>query len=441
MRVFNLIWAGQAASLIGSRMTTFGIGVWVFAQTGSATAFALLVLAGSLPGLLTLPLAGVLTDRFDRRRIMLLSDTGTAVAPLVVIVLNAAGALQPWCLYALVGFSSVFQAFQWPAFSSLIPQLVAKESLSRANSRVGLADAGALALGDLLGGALYGLVGLGGLLLLDLTTFAVALVTTLLSYRLLPAIPPFHREERPVQSKFAEVSEGWRFIRRRGGLLGLLFFFASYNLTMAMALVLVPPLILSSHSPSTLGVVGAVGAFGMIAASAVMSFVRQPRRLVRAVLSVAVLHGCLLFVMGCVRGAPMLLALCMCGVLGGYAVTNSVTATLWQRKTPAAVQGRVFAVRRMIAWSADPIAFGIAGPVTEFVGKPLAAADGPLADSAVRFTGSGTGGGIAMVFLLSGLLLAVVVVATCVPRTVRRLEDDLPDTDEETAPARAAVSS
>ncbi|MFI6350927.1 MFS transporter [Streptomyces sp. NPDC050560] len=431
MRVFNLVWAGQAASLIGSRMTTFGIGVWVFARTGSTTAFATLILAGSLPGLLTLPLAGVLTDRFDRRRIMLLSDIGTAATPLALLALNAAGLLRPWHLYAMVAVGAVFQAFQWPAFSSLITQIVAKDDLSRANGRVGVAEAGGIVLGDLLGGTLYAVVGLGGLLLVDLTSFCLAVCTTLLSYRLLPIIPaarPKDAERRPVH---AEMAEGWRFIRQRGGLLGLLVFFAFYNLTMAMALVLVTPLVLSSHPPSTLGVINAVGAVGMIGVSGVMSVTRQPRRLVRAVLLVAVLHSGLLLAMGGSHGAPVLLTVGMFGVLGGYAVTNAVTATLWQRKTPASVQGRVFSVRRMIAWSADPIAFAVAGPVTEYVGRPLA--EGPLTDSAGRLTGTGTGGAVAMVFVLSGLLLALVVAVTCVPRAVRRMERDLPDAEQPVA--------
>ncbi|MEN3304477.1 MAG: transporter, family, macrolide efflux protein [Micromonosporaceae bacterium] len=436
MRVFNLIWAGQAVSLIGTSMTTFGIGVWVFATTGSPTAFTTLIMAGSLPGLLTLPFAGVITDRWDRRRVMLLSDVGTAAGPLVLLTLNSAGMLQVWHLYLMVAISAVFKAFQWPAFSSLVPQLVPKDQLSRANGRVGLAEAGGMVFGDLLGGLLYGLNGLNGLLLADLSTFAVALCTTLMSYRLRPAIPPVRpqgAQRRPIRS---EMAEGWRFIRQRRGLLGLLVFFAFYNLMMEMALVLVAPLVLSSHQPSTLGVINAVGAVGMIAASGVMSVTRQPRHLVRAILAVAVLHAFLLLGAGVTHGAPVLLAIVMFGVLAGYAVTNAVTPTVWQRKTPPEVQGRVFSIRRLLAWSADPIAFGIAGPLTEFVGTPLA--NGPLADSAGPITGSGVGGGIAVVFLLSGVLLLVVV--ACVPRVVRRLEQELPDAvgkDETASPVAA----
>lgn len=423
MRVFNLVWAGQAVSLIGTAMTVFGLGVWVFGQTGSPTAFATLVMSGSLPGLLALPLAGALVDRWDRRRVMLMSDLGTAVVPLAVLALLGTGTLQLWHLYVLVAVGSVFKAFQWPAFSSLVPQLVPDSDLGRANGRVALAEAGAMVFGDLLGGVLYGILGLRGLLLADLGTFVLAVGATLASYRRLPPLPasaPATGQRRgPIR---AEVLEGWRFIRRRSGLLGLLLFFAANNLVVEMALVLMAPLVLSGHEPSTLGVVNSVGGVGMVLVSAVISFSRQPGRQVRAILLVAAMHGCLLFWMGAVH-TPWVLAVGMFGIMGGFGVTNAVTATLWQRKTPSEVQGRVFAVRRMIAWSADPVAFGLAGPVAVHIGAPLAAAGGPLGG----LVGSGPGSGAAAVFVLAGpALLAVVAWCALRPR-VRRLETELPD--------------
>ncbi|WCN79526.1 MFS transporter [Micromonospora sp. LH3U1] len=436
MRVFNLIWSGQAISLIGSAMTTFGIGVWIFAHTGSPTAFATLILAGSLPGLLTLPFAGVIIDRFDRRRVMLLSDLGTALGPLVLLTLSLAGGLELWHLYVMVAVSSVFKAFQWPAFASLVSQLVSKDQLSKANGRVGMAEAVGMVFGDLLGGALYGVLGLNGLLLVDLSTFLVATCTMLLSYRLRAAIPPVRSADAQRRPMLSEMAQGWQFIRQRRGLLGLLLFFAGYNLMMEMALVLLAPLVLSSHPPSALGVINAVGAVGMIAVSGIMSFTRQPKHLVRTILAVAVLHSFLLLGIGSSHGTPWLLAICMFGILGGYAVTNAVTPTLWQRKTPVELQGRVFSIRRLLAWSSGPIAFAVAGPLTEYVGTPLA--DGPLADSAGRITGTGTGGGISMVFLLSGVLLLAVVAITCVPRAVRRMEQELPDADEKDADEKEA---
>ncbi|MBN6039846.1 MFS transporter [Amycolatopsis sp. 195334CR] len=415
MRVFNLIWAGQGVSLIGSAMTTFGIGVWVFLDTGSPTYFATLVLAASLPALLVLPVAGALVDRWDRRRVMLLSDTGAALAPAGVVLLHTTGALELWHVYVLVGIGAVFKAFQWPAFSALVPQLVTKDDLGKANGRVSLIEAAGQVFGALLGGGLYALIGLRGLLVVDLLTLAAALGTLLYSFRWLPVEPARPRPDGPAPSHRDELLEGWRFIRERPGLLGLLLFFAANNLVMEMAIVLVPPLVLSTHTPGDLGVVNAIGWTGMTAVSLVISMSRGPRRLIRAILTVATCHAVLVFTMG-LEQSVWVLAAGMFGILGGYAVTNAASATLWQLKTPQDKQGRVFAIRRMVAWSAEPIAYGLAGPVAQLVGTPLA-----------QRLDLGQGGGIAVVFLLVGPALLLVVALTWLRPRVRHAERELPD--------------
>lgn len=106
----------------------------------------------------------------------------------------------------------------------------------------------------------------------------------------------------------------------------------------------------------------------------------------------------------------------MFGILGGYAVTNAATSTLWQLKTPQDKQGRVFAIRRMVAWSAEPLAYGLAGPVAQLFGTPIA-----------QNLGLGQGGGIAVVFLLAGPALLLVITATYLRPRVRHVERELPD--------------
>jgi MFS family permease len=433
MRLFSLIWSGQGISLIGSAMTVFGISTWVYLTTGSPTCFTTLILAGSLPGLLALPLAGALVDRWDRRSVMLLSDAGSAAAPLGVFLLHFAGVLQIWEVYALIAIGAVFKAFQWPAFSALVPQIVSRKDLAKANGRVSLIEAAGQVFGALLGGALYGLVGLGGLVLFDMLSFVLSIGTLLLSMRWWRAESP----DGPApqrQPLLAEILEGWHHIRQRPGLLGLLTFFAGNNLMMETAVVLVPPLVLSANDPAKLGVVNAIGSTGMVIVSLVISLTRGPRRRIRAVLTVAACQGLIVIFMGATH-TVWTLAAGMFAILGGYAVSGAATSTLWQLKTPREVQGRVFAVRRMFAWSAEPIAYGLAGPIAQFVGTPLVSGHGALADTVGRLTGSGQGGGIAAVLLMAGPLLLCIVALTWLRPRVRHLETDLPDVPEQAEPA------
>ena len=424
MRLFHVLWAGQFVSLIGSSVTAFGAGIWVYDQTGSPTAFTFMILAATLPGIVLLPLAGALVDRWDRRRAMLLSDAGTASVTLLTLLLVSTGVFAVWQLYVVAVLLSVFKAIQWPAFSALVGEIVPREHLSKANGRVGLAEAVGEVLGAVIAGSLYGVLGLRGLLLVDVLTFTAALGTMLWSLRRMPPAPA--RERDPSTPMAGELSAGWRYIRARPGLSGLLLFFAVNNFGMQWVIVLVPPLVLSLSGPTAYGIVEAVGWAGMAIGGGVISLTREPRHRVRAILTVAAVQAVLVIMMGVGHGV-WTAAAGMFGILAGYAVTNAVTATLWQRKTPREVQGRVFAVRRMIAWSAQPLAYATAGPLAQYAATPLVEPGGLLAGSLGQVTGGGTAGGIALVFLAAAPLLLGIVAFTAQRPRVRLLEQELPD--------------
>src|SRR5215204_332273 len=139
MLMFSLIWLGQVISLVGSGLTEFGLGVWVFQRTGAATDYALIALCISLPHVLVAPLAGTVVDRADRRLVMLLSDCGAALGTLVVALLAWRGSLEPWHVYAAVLATSTFAAVQYPAYAALLTHLVPPKRLSPANGMVEMA--------------------------------------------------------------------------------------------------------------------------------------------------------------------------------------------------------------------------------------------------------------------------------------------------------------
>nr|ASV46667.1 MFS transporter [uncultured bacterium] len=102
MRTFYLVWLGQLVSSVGSGLTRFGLGVWVFEETGSATSFALILFFAVLPGILLSPIAGAYVDRWDRRRVMIATDAGAALGTLAVALLLFAGRLEMWHIYTVV---------------------------------------------------------------------------------------------------------------------------------------------------------------------------------------------------------------------------------------------------------------------------------------------------------------------------------------------------
>ncbi len=140
-RIFGIVWLGQLVSNLGSAMTSFGLGIWVYLETGSATQLALIVLAARLPMLLVSPFAGALIDRWDRRWAMILADTGAAVGTLATMLLLLTGVLETWHLYVTLSFSGLFQAFQFPAYSAAVSTMLPKEQYGRASGMISLAEA------------------------------------------------------------------------------------------------------------------------------------------------------------------------------------------------------------------------------------------------------------------------------------------------------------
>src|SRR5690606_16788318 len=117
-------------------MTGFALGIWVLQTTGSTTDFAIIFLSGSLPGILMSPIAGAIADRWDRRRVMMLSDAGAALSTAVIAFLFFTGRIETWHIYATSAVAAAFGAFQWPAYSAATTLLVPKKHYGRASGMV-----------------------------------------------------------------------------------------------------------------------------------------------------------------------------------------------------------------------------------------------------------------------------------------------------------------
>ena len=427
MFVFFVIWFGQLVSLIGSGLTGFALGVWLYQSTGSATQFALNSLFALLPFLLISPVAGAVVDRWDRRKVMIVSDTGAALTTLAIVLLHNADQLSIWWIYLLTGISSASRAFQMPAYIAMITVLVPKQQYGRANGMVQLAQGIGQLIAPLLAGVLVGMIGLSGVIMIDLVSFIVAVLTLLCVRVPRPEISSDGALARG--SLWHESFFGWKYIRARPGLLSLLIFFSVSNFLVSTVIVLVTPLVLSfpSGSPTVLGTVLSISGAGMLVGSILMSIWGGPQRRVHGVLGGIALGAVSIILAGLQPSALLLTATAFVFVFTIPIVAVSSQA-IWQSKVAADIQGRVFAIRGMIAMSATPLAYLIAGPLADFVFQPLLKdANAPLASSVGQIIGYGPGRGIALMYIIFGLLTLVSIgVGYLYPR-LRYVEDELPD--------------
>lgn len=430
-RVFSVIWVGQLASNLGSAMTSFGLAIWVYQETGSATQLAMIVLASRLPMLLASPFVGVLVDRWDRRWAMIVSDTGAALGTLVTMVLLLAGNLEVWHLYLTLSFSGLFQAFQFPAYSAATTLLVSKEHYARASGLVQLAGSVGQVAAPIIAAIVVVGSGLTSLFIADFVTFLVA-VGTLLFVRF-PSAERSERRGAGIGGLLGEAREGLDFVLGRRALLILMLSFVVVNFAFGFQGVLLVPLLLIIADAETAGLVVSISAFAFVAGSLGLSVWGGPKNRIAGVYLPIMAMGVGLILIG-IRPIVGFVVTGLVLMSATNPIASGSSQSLWQSKVPPSLQGRVFALRQMSAIAAAPIAFLSAGVLADRFFEPLMIDTGGHLEA---LFGSGPGRGMGLMFVLAGLLvMTTAAVAHRNPR-IRTLEVEVPDLEPREVPARA----
>jgi MFS transporter, DHA3 family, macrolide efflux protein len=423
MLTFGIVWFGQLISFIGSGLSSFGLGVWVYQSTGSITLFALISLFANLPGALLGPFAGTLVDRWDRRKALLYSDLGAGISTTVILLLFLTGGLELWHLYLATFVSGTCAALRWPALTAATTQLVPKRQYARVNGLLQIVLVGRVLVSPLLAGVLIGWIGLQGIILVDFTTFLFAIGT-------LQAIS-IPRPEETAEGKaskgsfFQETVYGWRYITARPGLFALMNLFSMVNFLMEMTIVLFTPLVLSFGSPATLGSVMSLGGIGYLAGSVVASTWNGAKRRAYTVIGSMLLMGLFMIVIGLQPTQLVVIAGTFMAMFC-LPILSCANQVIWQEKVASDLQGRVFAIRGAIVLATPPLAYLAAGPLSDRVFEPLMAANGLLAGSLGRIIGIGQGRGIALLVICMGLSVMLAAVAGYLNPHLRKVEDELP---------------
>jgi MFS transporter, DHA3 family, macrolide efflux protein len=224
LRTFFTIWFGQLISLLGSQLTGFALGVWVYEQTHSVTMLALVQVAMQLPYVLLSPLAGVFADKWNRRTAMIVSDFGAGLGVLAVAVLFITHHLQVWMVIPINLWMATFQTLMWPSFSAATTLLVPKQHYGRASGFTQLGEALPAIAGPAIAGVLYVSIRIGNMALLDFASYIFAIVLMLAFVRI-PSPAASLQEAKDKSSVWKEMRFGWDYIMTRTGLRALLVFY------------------------------------------------------------------------------------------------------------------------------------------------------------------------------------------------------------------------
>jgi MFS family permease len=418
---FSLIWFGQVISLTGSGLTSFGLGIWIYQQTGQATSFAMTLFFAILPVLLLSPLAGILVDRSDYRMVMILSDTCAALSSLAIALLLSQGALQLWHIYLAAAINSACGVFQHPAYTALTSQLVTTAQLGRTNGLLQAGFAAADILSPMIAGALMLTIGLNHIILIDFITFAVAIIT-LMAVRLpvrsgLTRLAPVSLHSPAAMLR--EIAPGWLFIVTRPGLIGLLIFFALSNFASGIIGALLIPMLMTFTTANVIGTIITIAGSGMLAGSLFLSAWGGPAKRIKAVIGFELLKGLAIMGIGWQQQVWLVAA---SAAIAHFTIplVNGLNQAIWQAKVPQAIQGRVFALRSMLAKCMLPVAFLIAGPLADRVLEPLMLRPPDL----LAVFGNGPGRGMGVVFFMMGSLIILTAVTALLIPPIQTVEGD-----------------
>lgn len=388
-------------SSIGGGLTSFGLGVYVFAQTGSATKMALVTLLAFLPTLVLSVPAGVLADRYDRRLLMMLGDGCSALGIIFILIcmMNGGASYLQICIGVFV--SSIFSSLLEPAYRATVSDLLTKEEFSKANGLVSLAGSARYLISPIVAGLLLSISDIKLLLIIDISTFVLTVISTAVV-------------KKGIETKVAEegnsfiesLKEGWNVVHSRKGVFLLILVSAVMTLFLGVFQILAEPLILTFADSKTLGIAETICACGMLVSSLLLGMRGIKGKYVRVLGISLMFAGLFMIGFGIWEN---IIVLCIFGFLffAMLPFANNCLDYLVRTNIPDELQGRAWGFIGFLSQMGYVVAYGMGGL---------------FADLAAKGFHTDTGRGAGFVIIISGICLAAVAVIMAKIKSIQALE-------------------
>ena len=415
-RKFLLLWSGDFISAIGSGLTSFGLGVYIFQQTGQVSYMALVTLLAFLPSLLLSVPAGVLADRYDRRLLMVIGDSFSAIGLLYILVCLTRGQAQVWQICAGVAVSSVFTSLLEPSYKATITDLLTPEQYSKASGLVQVAGSAKYLISPILAGFLLTISDIRLLLVLDIGTFFVTVTTTLAVRKGLPS-----KKTNQASSFVSEFKDGFRAVTGKKGVMTLVVMGSVVTLCLGIIQTLASPMILSFTGSDTLGTLMTIIALGMLASSIVLGGLSIKKGYAR-MLSLSLFgSGVFMAVFG-LRENIWMIGISGFLLFAMFPFANASLDFLLRTNIDNNLQGRAWGLIGFISQLGYVAAYALSGVLADYLFTPLLLPGGALAGTVGTVFGVGAGRGIGFLITMAALFLCVTAVFLFGIKSIRGLE-------------------
>ena len=371
-RTFFPIWAGQAFSLIGSRLVGFALIWYLTESTGSAIVLTTVSLIGMLPEMLLAPFAGALVDRWNRQKVMIIADSMIALTTLFLGALFFLDLVQIWHIYVLMFIRSMGGAFHYPAMSASTSLLVPKERLTKIQGLNQFLQGALAIVAAPLGALALEYMEIGSILLIDVVTAIVAIAP--LFFVTIPqpdVITTAEQRAKPIKTMLDDLKEGLQYVYHWKGLLYIMLFATGINAILNPAFSLMPLLVYEDFGlgAEEFAWIQMVMGVGMVAGSLILSVWGGFKKKVYTSAFGLMVGTIGLLMMSFAPTSAYWMLLVGIGIFGTTnPIVNGPILAIFQESVDPNMQGRIFSLIGTVSLAASPVGMLIAGPVSEWLG-------------------------------------------------------------------------
>ncbi len=410
LKPYLLLWSTQSLSGLGSAMTGYALVLWLYQQSGSALETALLSICSYAPYVLMSIFAGALSDRWNKKRTMLVCDLLAAVSTVGVLALLKAGHLAPWHMYVLNAVNGLMNTVQQPASDVAATLLVPREYYQKTSGLRSFSNSLNTILHPVIASALFAFYGVDLVIAVDLITFAIAFVVLLLFIRIPEAAP----EDRPKEKLPDAAKVGLKWLKANPLILDVILFLACINLVASAYNAALPAMLLSRKNggETVLGLVNAVAGIASLVGGVVVTLLPTPKDRVR------VICFSLLFSMSTenffLAFGRTPLIWCIGAMLGWLVIPlmNANMDVIFRSTIPTDMQGRVYSCRNTLQFFTIPVGYFLGGFLVDQVFEPLLAAQTGGIRESLFCTGKCCGAAaVFFVVAVAGVLVCLVFCA------------------------------
>ncbi|MFW9873234.1 MAG: MFS transporter [Candidatus Thorarchaeota archaeon] len=360
---------GQQFSMLGSLIVGFVITWWLTIETGSAVILSISVFLMFIPQIVVTPFSGVLSDRWNKKVIIALSDSLQAIVTFLLFAFFIFDIKNIWLVLGINTFRAALFAFQYPTVQSLIPTMVPKDNLSRINGFNSLFSGLIYSIGPVIAATLLEFFPVSQIFLLDIITFGIALVPLILI-----KIPTVHKtitEEATKKSFLKDFKTGLLTIKMIPGLFAMIVFAMIWNFIHRPWAVLMPLFVSNTHEGSAfdLALLMTTAQVGNILGSLIMSIKKVWKHKIKInIIGASIFFICQIPAILAPQGNFILMMIVLFPAWMMFPITVSTYLAIIQTVVSKDKVGRVMSIDHMISMAIAPIGALIAGPLAEFMG-------------------------------------------------------------------------